>query len=490
MADDLEDLAGNGNDGATYSITYDGTRPTVVVSTTAADPTNGAFDVTISFSEDIFNFELSDVTITNGTGSSFVTSASGATLTVTPTADGAVTVSVAENVAEDLATNGNEASNVLEIQFDGTRPTVVITSDAPDPTNTSFTATFTFSEDVTGFVMADITLENATASAFAGTGSVYTATITPDGDGTVNIDVDENVAEDAATNGNEAADQYSVEYDETRPTVEITSAAPDPTNAAFDITITFDEDVTGFEMSDLTIVNGTPSGFAGAGSVYTVTITPTVDGPVTVEVPENVAEDAATNGNEASEVFELEFDGTIPVPVITSTVPDPTNAAFDITITFSEDVTGFDLSDLDVGNGTASTLSGSGTTYMATITPTADGVVSIIVLANTSFDAASNGNDVSNEFNVLYDATNPTAATSTVAAAPVNAPFTLDILWDEDVFGFEMADLVVTNGTPSGFCRIRNDLFGAYYSNRSRRCDCRDSSRCYGRFGNQSKQCG
>ena len=85
--------------------------------------------------------------------------------------------------------------NEWEILFDGTRPTIVISSNAPDPTNAVFTATFTFSEDVTGFTIDDIQVENGTPSAFASTSaSVYTALITPDEDGTVNIDVAENVA--------------------------------------------------------------------------------------------------------------------------------------------------------------------------------------------------------------------------------------------------------------------------------------------------------
>ena len=283
-------------------------------------------------------------------------------------------------------------------------------------------------------------------------GSIYTAIITPDDDGTVNINIAENVAEDAATNLNEAADQYSVEYDATRPTVVVSSMAANPINGAFDVTITFDEDVTGFEMSEITVVNGSASSFAGSGSVYTATITPGVDGFVTVEVQENVAEDAATNLNEASDVFEIDFDGTRPTVVVSSTVADPTNAPFIITIDFDEDVTDFVDASISVVNGTASNvLEITPSSYTATITPIADGIVTVQVIADGAFDAAGNGNVVSNEFSVLYDATNPVATITTMAPDPVNMPFDIDISWTEDVFGFEMSDLVVTNGTPSGF---------------------------------------
>ena len=165
----------------------------------------------------------------------------------------------------------------------------------------------------------------------------------------------------------------------------------------------------------------------------------------------NSSIDAILTLNGVGSTANVDVDGIRPIPVITSSVPDPTNAAFQITITFDEPVTGLTLAGIDVGNGTPSDLSGSGTTYTATITPTADGGVNVMILPDAAFDAAGNGNDASNEFSVEYDATNPTADMSTIAPDPVNTDFTVDIIWDEDVFGFEMADLVVTNGTPSGF---------------------------------------
>ncbi len=53
----------------------------------------------------------------------------------------------------------------------------------------------------------------------------------------------------------------------------------------------------------------------------------------------------------------------------TITAPAFANGPFTATVTFSEPVTGFDIGDIVVGNGTASGLSGSGANYAATITP-------------------------------------------------------------------------------------------------------------------------
>ncbi|WP_291845123.1 choice-of-anchor D domain-containing protein, partial [Maricaulis sp.] len=76
----------------------------------------------------------------------------------------------------------------------------------------AFTATFTFTEDVTGFTVGDIDVGNGAASGFTATSaSVYTATITPAADGTVTVDVAAAVAVDAAGNDTTVATQFSVE---------------------------------------------------------------------------------------------------------------------------------------------------------------------------------------------------------------------------------------------------------------------------------------
>ena len=168
----------------------------------------------------------------------------------------------------------------------------------------AFDVKITFSEDVTGFEQGDITVGNGSVTAFSGSGSSYTATIEPAASGTVLVDVAASVAEDAATNGNEAASQFSVTADIDAPTVSI-SGPTDDQNNAFDVTITFSEDVTGFEQGDITIANGAITAFSGSGSSYTATIEPADSGTITVDVPANVADDAVGNGNEAASQFAV-----------------------------------------------------------------------------------------------------------------------------------------------------------------------------------------
>ena len=116
-------------------------------------------------------------------------------------------------------------------------------------------------------------------------------------------------------------------------------------NDAFEVTITFGEDVTGFEADDISLTGSATaeaSVLMDSGSDYTATITPEpgADGNVIIQVPANIAEDAAENGNTESQSHTVSVDLVRPTVEITG-VPTTANAAFEVTITFSEDVTGF-----------------------------------------------------------------------------------------------------------------------------------------------------
>jgi hypothetical protein len=123
-------------------------------------------------------------------------------------------VSAAAGVALDATANTNLVSNTLNITYDNTRPTVVVSSAVSGTTAASpIPVTFTFSKNVTGFIVGDITVTNGTAGSFvAVSGSVYTAAITPAGIGIVWVSVAANVAQDAALNLNTASNVFSVNY--------------------------------------------------------------------------------------------------------------------------------------------------------------------------------------------------------------------------------------------------------------------------------------
>ena len=72
--------------------------------------------------------------------------------------------------------------------------------------------TFTSSESTSNFVLADITLSNATLSNFSGSGASYSATLVPTAKGQVTISISAGVYTDAAGNGNLVATQFVWNY--------------------------------------------------------------------------------------------------------------------------------------------------------------------------------------------------------------------------------------------------------------------------------------
>ena len=449
------DGVGNNNTAATQlSLTFDGTSPTTSITSGASDPTNSSpFSVTINFSESVTGFALGDISVGNGSASNLAGSGDTYTADITPAGDGSVTVDVNAGVATDAAGNGNSAATQFSLTYDGSSPSLTITTGASNPTNSSpFSVTFTFSESVTGFTIGDIVVGNGSASNFAGSGDTYTADITPASDGTVTIDVGAAVAVDGSGNSNTAATQLSRTYDVTGPSVNITTGASDPTNSSpFSVTFTFSESVTGFALGDITVGNGSASNLAGSGDTYTADITPAADGTVTVDVNAGVAADAAGNTNSAATQLSLTYDGTGPTVAISTGASNPTNSSpFSVTITFSESVTGFALGDISVGNGAASNLAGSGDTYTADITPAGDGSVTVDVGAAVAVDGSGNSNSAATQLSRTYDATGPTVSITTGATDPTNSsPFSVTFTFSESVTGFAIGDISVGNGSAS-----------------------------------------
>jgi len=97
--------------------------------------------------------------------------------------------------------------------------------------------------------------------------------------------------------------------DSIAPTCVLTSDAVEPVVAAFTLTVTFSEGVTGFALGDITVGHGAASNFtAVSAAVYTATITATASDPedVTIVVNAGVCTDPAGNPNTASNTLTLQ----------------------------------------------------------------------------------------------------------------------------------------------------------------------------------------
>jgi len=120
---------------------------------------------------------------------------------------------------DGLVWGGEGNFNLVKLETGNPWPSVTLSTTAPDPTNSSpIPVTITFSEPVTGFSVAGVTVTNGTLSAFSGSGASYSVNVTPAANGIVTVNVPAGVAVDADGNGNTAATPLSRNYQYAAPT--------------------------------------------------------------------------------------------------------------------------------------------------------------------------------------------------------------------------------------------------------------------------------
>ena len=116
-------LAGIGDDEKNFIV--DGIKPTMTI--TASQISNGEvydgnLSLTFTSTESTTNFVEGDVTLSNGTLSSFSGSGTTYTATFTPSSDGVATIDVSADSYTDTAGNGNPAATTFSWTFDDFGP--------------------------------------------------------------------------------------------------------------------------------------------------------------------------------------------------------------------------------------------------------------------------------------------------------------------------------------------------------------------------------
>jgi hypothetical protein len=211
-ADATHDAAGNGNTASNpLSRDYTNVRPTVSMTSTASNPTNvSPIPVTVTFSASVSDFAEEDVTVDHGTISDFGGSGTTYTFDLTPSGQGLVSASIAENVAHDGANNGNMAGSFSRT-YDSVAPTMQVSAPSPTVTFTgpvTYTVTYTNAEAVT---LSQLDVSLAATGGVTGAKSVMMAkaestqvwlVIVSDisGQGTLSISIPEGTGTDAAGN--------------------------------------------------------------------------------------------------------------------------------------------------------------------------------------------------------------------------------------------------------------------------------------------------
>uniref|UniRef100_UPI0034E03258 FG-GAP-like repeat-containing protein n=1 Tax=Candidatus Thiodubiliella endoseptemdiera TaxID=2738886 RepID=UPI0034E03258 len=161
-------------------------------------------------------------------------------------------------------------------------------------------------------------------------------------------------------------------------------------------TFTFDEAVTDFDINDITVTGGTKGTFTsvnGSESVYTLALTPPANSKGTISL--TVAVDAATSKvntalKSVAASNNQSFDTQAPTLIISDDKADAltlkTGDTITYTFTFSEAVTGFDKSVINISNGAIKT----GTDLIASTTPADAGkVYTLTVVPGSDLDVGS-----------------------------------------------------------------------------------------------------
>jgi hypothetical protein len=106
-----------------------------------------------------------------------------------------------------------------------------------------------------------------------------------------------------------------------------------------------------------------------------------------------------------------DLDEVAPTAIISSTASSPTASnPIPVTVTFSENVTGFTVADVIISGGTINNFSGSAMAYSFDITPAAAGTITLNIPVGAASDAAGNSNTATLPFSIIYSISTGTGA--------------------------------------------------------------------------------
>ncbi len=395
---DASDAAGNDADQVSFTVTVtDGEAPVLTApdnqsQTAASGQSSASIDVT----------GLGSVA-DNADGSVAIVYKVGST-TLTGAYNFPVGVTTVTMDASDAAGNAADQVSFTVTVGDGTAPVLT----APDDQRlTTAAGETTVSLDVTSLGSASDDTDSSVSIVYkVGETTLTGAYAFPIGVTTVSMD-----ASDSAGN---AAAQVSF-------TVTVADGTPPPAPTISSVVVNSDQTVTvtGTAQIGTTVtvtfpdgsqVQVTPVGGVGASSLkaapasavfsagtgpYSATsATPQSSGNITV---------SSANGSGASSANVTATVDTTSPDVVLSGGPAggvAANEVFSITVTFSENVTGFTAADVSASNASVVSVSGSGASYEAQLRATGAGTVSVQVPAGAAEDGAGNQTTASNTLEI------------------------------------------------------------------------------------------
>jgi YVTN family beta-propeller protein len=471
------------------------TPPTVTIDQAAAqaDPAlAGPINFAVVFSESVTGFDGSDISFTGSTASGTLTAVvTGGPITYNVavsgmTSNGTVVAGIPAGAAVDSFGVASRASTSTDnsVTLSDPPPSVSIDQAAAqaDPALAGpINYTVVFSEVVTGFDGADISLAGSTASgtlAVLVTGGPTTYNVAVSGM-TSNGTVVASVVAGAATGSLAGASLASTSTDNTvtlsdpAPTVTIDQAPAqvDPTSVSpILFNVVFSEPVTGFDGTDISFAGSTVGGalvanVAGGGASYTVSVTGmSGNGIVVASIPAAAATGSLAGASLASTSTDNTVTfGSAPSVTINKAAgqADPANGGpIVFSVVFSSAVTGFTAGDVSfagstVGGTLVANVSGSGAAYTVSVTGMS-GAGNVV--ASIPAGAATNGAfpslaSTSTDNSVAFDVTPPTVTINQAVgqADPAGtAPLVFTVAFSEPVTGFTAADVSFAGSTAAG----------------------------------------
>jgi len=388
----------------------------------------------------------------------------------TPSGDATYTINVAANTFTDTTGNSNSASNNFLWTYDTLAPTVSSFTMADTVLKAGETSlvTLTFSEAVTEFSNADITVVNGSLTTMESVngGITWTGTYTPSVDttSTTNVLTLATAYTDVAGNVGPSASTDYFAIDTLAPTVSSFTMSDTALKRGDTATVTlvFSEAVTSFSSdADITVQNGSLASMTTLNNITWVgTFTPTIN----IEDASNILTlatsytDTAGNAGPVATAANYTIDTTSPT-VSSFTMSDTALKAGEVatvTLVFSEAVSGFSSNDdITVQNGSLSTMTTSNNiTWVGTFTPTIniEDASNILTLETSYTDTTGNAGPVATTANYTIDTTSPTVSSFTMSDTALKAGevATVTLVFSETVSGFSSNDdITVQNGSLS-----------------------------------------
>jgi len=416
-----------------------------------------SFIVTIDFGKEVTGFTLSDIVTTDATLSSLQSLGAGRFTATATSTGGPATFNIPASAANDLAGNASLAATAVALTIDLSSPLPLLTTTAPALSNAgSFLVVANFGEEVVGFALSDLLLINGVASDFTevnkATGS-YSFVVTPSSDGVVSVLVPAGSATDRAGNLTLASSLLSRSFDRTAPIPVLSTTEPSRTNkTTFEAIVNFGEPVTGLTRSDFAVTGATISDPLDlGGGRYAINITATAD-VVEVNLPAGAAGDNAGNPSSASNLLVRTIDTTRVLPLLNASIPQVSNvSSFVVSIDFTKAVVGFAQSSLFAVGGTLSefTVVDQPTgKYSVRVTPTVDGVVTLLLPANAATDSVGNGNLAAAPLVRTIDRVAPAITLSTSQSSPtLERSFSVIVQSSEAITGLTASSFQVSGGS-------------------------------------------